>query len=151
MMNEDISIIDGQNSFLTEKSTVLLTQAKRTLEDEKEMITPPSSTVRKTMKEVNKRPSHPLSPDHSSPIAPSKAKRQRSDTCARSNGNLTLEEILQSLERRRINGELAKKPSIFVCNFDLLGHFAISGGKANAIPDISLDPRSLPLLQAERC
>ncbi|CAI7171424.1 BTE_collapsed_G0006200.mRNA.1.CDS.1 [Saccharomyces cerevisiae] len=109
-MNEDISIIDGQNSFLTEKSTVLLTQAKRTLEDEKEMITPPSSTVRKTMKEVNKRPSHPLSPDHSSPIAPSKAKRQRSDTCARSNGNLTLEEILQSLERRRINGELAKKP-----------------------------------------
>ncbi|CAI4302586.1 ASN_collapsed_G0006380.mRNA.1.CDS.1 [Saccharomyces cerevisiae] len=110
MMNEDISIIDGQNSFLTEKSTVLLTQAKRTLEDEKEMITPPSSTVRKTMKEVNKRPSHPLSPDHSSPIAPSKAKRQRSDTCARSNGNLTLEEILQSLERRRINGELAKKP-----------------------------------------
>lgn len=40
MMNEDISIIDGQNSFLTEKSTVLLTQAKRTLEDEKEMITP---------------------------------------------------------------------------------------------------------------
>lgn len=65
-MNEDISIIDGHNSFLTEKSTVLLTQAKRTLEDEKEMITPPSSTVRKTMKEVNKRPSHPLSPDHSS-------------------------------------------------------------------------------------
>ncbi|CAI4056773.1 hypothetical protein SKDZ_03G1260 [Saccharomyces kudriavzevii ZP591] len=110
MMNEDISIVAGQNSFSTENATMLLTQAKRPLEDEKEMITPPSSTVRKTTKELNKRLSHPLSPDHSSPIAPSKAKRQRSDTCARSNGNLTLEEILQSLERRRLNGELAKKP-----------------------------------------
>lgn len=109
-MNEDISIGTGQGSFSTENATMLLTQTKRTLEDEKEMITPPSSTIRKTTKELNKRLSHPLSPDHSSPIAPSKAKRQRSDTCARSNGNLTLEEILQSLERRRINGELVKKP-----------------------------------------
>lgn len=86
----------------------------------KEMITPPNSTIRKTgphdFSLNGLRP--PLSPALSSPIA-SRPKKQRSEGTSnnsssggslRSNGNFTLQELLESLERRRDNGELAKKP-----------------------------------------
>lgn len=82
----------------------------------KEMITPPNSTVRKSgAQDLNTNGlKPPLSPALSSPIA-SRPKKQRSDGgggsgSLRSNGNFTLQELLESLEKRRDNGELAKKP-----------------------------------------
>lgn len=86
----------------------------------KEMITPPNSTIRKSgpqdLSLNGLRP--PLSPALSSPIA-SRPKKQRSEGNSgssgssgslRSNGNFTLQELLESLEKRRDNGELTKKP-----------------------------------------
>lgn len=82
----------------------------------KEMITPPNSTIRKSGSQTfnmdGLRP--PLSPALSSPIA-SRPKKQKSEGTGsggslRSNGNFTLQELLESLERRRDNGELARKP-----------------------------------------
>lgn len=81
-----------------------------------EMITPPNSTIRKSGPEGfslnGLRP--PLSPALSSPIA-ARPKKQRiegngSGGSLRSNGNFTLQELLESLESRRVNGELAEKP-----------------------------------------
>lgn len=79
----------------------------------KEMITPPNSTIRKTANGANDSGSGlnaPLSPELSSPIASCKAKKQKSDGGSRSNGNLTLQELLHSLEKRKINGDTSKKP-----------------------------------------
>lgn len=66
------------------------------------VVTPPSSTVRKGAKA-------PLSPDLSSPIAFTRAKKHRTDG-TRSSGIMTLEELLQSLRKRRDNGEMGQKP-----------------------------------------
>lgn len=87
--------------------------------NEDNIITPPSSTVRKSKKQlVRKLDDGPLSPIQSSPIAPT-AKRQRSEGCPRSNGNLSLTEVLLSLEKRQKNDELDKKPpysyAILIC------------------------------------
>lgn len=76
----------------------------------REMITPPNSTLRKAGPHklvVGQRP--PLSPALSSPIA-ARPKKQKSDGNLRSNGTLTLQELLMSLEKRRNSGELSKKP-----------------------------------------
>lgn len=87
-----------------------------------DIITPPNSTVRKSKKQIVRKHDddgkEPLSPIQSSPIAPT-AKRQRSEGCPRSNGNLSLDEILKSLEKRKLNNELDKKPpysyAILIC------------------------------------
>ncbi|QLQ81309.1 hypothetical protein HG537_0F00700 [Torulaspora globosa] len=68
------------------------------------VVTPPSSTVRK-----NGSAKAPLSPDLSSPIACTRVKRHKTDG-TRSSGIMNLEELLQSLKRRRDNGEMGKKP-----------------------------------------
>ncbi|QLG70792.1 hypothetical protein HG535_0A07340 [Zygotorulaspora mrakii] len=84
------------------------------LDSLKDMITPPSSTLRKTpvgvTDNVTSSLKHPLSPELSSPIAPSKAKKQKSDGGSRSNGNLTIEELLQSLKQRKISRDCNSKP-----------------------------------------
>lgn len=74
---------------------------KRHADDE---ITPPSSTVRKIGGNEGSTCKVPLSPELSSPIVSSKAKKHKS------NGNLTLQELLRSLESRRDAGEMLKKP-----------------------------------------
>ncbi|AQZ13752.1 HCM1 (YCR065W) [Zygosaccharomyces parabailii] len=77
----------------------------------REMITPPNSTLRKTgphqLTIGSQRP--PLSPALSSPIS-ARPKKQKSEGSLRSNGTLTLQELLESLQKRRNNGELSKKP-----------------------------------------
>ncbi|CCF58881.1 hypothetical protein KAFR_0F02850 [Kazachstania africana CBS 2517] len=88
-------------------------------------ITPPHSTIRKNkMNSKNKSKdymsnSQPLSPTRSSPLAPIRAKKQKSEGSSRSNGNLSLDEILTSLEKRKLTGELNKKPpysyAILIC------------------------------------
>ncbi|QLL31087.1 hypothetical protein HG536_0A09040 [Torulaspora globosa] len=70
------------------------------------VVTPPNSTVRKGSGGTSKAP---LSPDLSSPIACTRAKKQKTDG-TRSSGIVTLEELLQSLKRRRDNGEMGQKP-----------------------------------------
>ncbi|GMM59200.1 Hcm1 protein [Maudiozyma humilis] len=89
--------------------------------DNDPIITPPSSTIRKSktlMARGKDDGKEPLSPIQSSPIAPT-AKRQRSEGCPRSNGNLSLDEILASLEKRKLNNELDRKPpysyAILIC------------------------------------
>ncbi|CAB4254762.1 similar to Saccharomyces cerevisiae YCR065W HCM1 Forkhead transcription factor that drives S- phase specific expression of genes involved in chromosome segregation, spindle dynamics, and budding [Maudiozyma barnettii] len=86
-----------------------------------DIITPPNSTVRKNKKQLVRKlddGKEPMSPIQSSPIAPT-AKRQRSEGCPRSNGNLSLTEVLLSLEKRKLNNELDKKPpysyAILIC------------------------------------
>lgn len=82
-------------------------------ESAKDMITPPNSTLRKTPVRLTDNCSnlkHPLSPELSSPIAPTRAKKQKSDGGSRSNGNLTIDELLHSLEQRRINCDMNSKP-----------------------------------------
>ncbi|SMN20643.1 similar to Saccharomyces cerevisiae YCR065W HCM1 Forkhead transcription factor that drives S-phase specific expression of genes involved in chromosome segregation [Maudiozyma saulgeensis] len=86
-----------------------------------DIITPPNSTVRKSKKQLVRKlddGKEPMSPIQSSPIAPT-AKRQRSEGCPRSNGNLSLTEVLLSLEKRKLNNELEKKPpysyAILIC------------------------------------
>lgn len=85
---------------------------KRFSEADKVVVTPPSSTVRKRNGVGGDgKLKAPLSPDLSSPIASSRAKKQKSDGGgSRSNGNLTLDELLESLKRRRDCGEMSKKP-----------------------------------------
>lgn len=78
--------------------------------DCKAVVTPPSSTVRKGSGAVSRSLKAPLSPDLSSPIASGRAKKHKSDGGGRSNGVLTLEELLHSLKRRREMGEMGKKP-----------------------------------------
>lgn len=92
-----------------------------TNQDNDPIITPPSSTIRKNKKQTSRGKDdgkEPLSPIQSSPIAPT-AKRQRSEGCPRSNGNLSLDEILASLAKRKLNNELDKKPpysyAILIC------------------------------------
>ncbi|CCK72073.1 Hcm1p KNAG_0I02890 [Huiozyma naganishii CBS 8797] len=91
---------------------------------EEKIITPPSSTVRKQQKKTVDTLEfqdllHPLSPAHSSPIAPSRAKRQRSDGCSRANGNLSLSEILSTLANKKQGDFTDKKPpysyAVLIC------------------------------------
>lgn len=90
---------------------------KRPAKDE---ITPPSSTVRR----IDVGPCKaPLSPELSSPIAPSKAKKHKSS------GNLTLQELLKSLESRRAAGEMMKKPPYSYATLIGLAILQSSSGK----------------------
>ncbi|KAG0657557.1 hypothetical protein C6P45_002412 [Maudiozyma exigua] len=107
-------------------SPIAVTNMKSTMNDslsfdsnDDTIITPPNSTVRKSKQQlIRKLDDGPLSPIQSSPIAPT-AKRQRSEGCPRSNGNLSLTEVLLSLEKRQKNDELDKKPpysyAILIC------------------------------------
>lgn len=95
------------------------------------MITPPSSTIRKnkTIKQsLNQQNNNnlsdptgkePLSPSRSSPIAPTKSRRNRSDGCSRINGSLSLNDIIQSLIRRKKSAQFNDKPpysyAILIC------------------------------------
>ncbi|CCH61940.1 hypothetical protein TBLA_0F04070 [Henningerozyma blattae CBS 6284] len=99
------------------------------------ILTPPSSTVRKSFTSLqqlklnnitnsnsqsnklnNTGKSHSgkikkhLSPDLSSPIAPTRAKKQKSVGGSRSNGTLTIDEFIQSLETRKRQNETNEKP-----------------------------------------
>lgn len=97
---------------------------KRPIDDT--LITPPKSTPSKS-KFVPNIPSstgsnddsRPLSPARSSPITTSKAKRQKTTGSARSNGTLTLEELFDSLEKRKNADENDKKPqysyAVLIC------------------------------------
>lgn len=81
--------------------------------DTKDIVTPPNSTIRGNGKNSKaKLHRQPLSPELSSPITHSKAKKQKSETSgsSRSNGNLTLDELVQSFASRRSQCELSKKP-----------------------------------------
>lgn len=88
-----------------------------------DIMTPPNSTLRKNLNKcpqpIQENNLHPLSPVHSSPIAPTRTKKQKSEGCPRSNGNLSVDEILRSLENRKLNNELEKKPpysyAILIC------------------------------------
>ncbi|KAL3234586.1 Forkhead transcription factor HCM1 [Nakaseomyces bracarensis] len=97
---------------------------KRPIDDT--LITPPKSTPSKS-KFVSNIPSstesnddsRPLSPARSSPITTSKAKRQKTAGGARSNGTLTLEELFDSLQKRKDEDDNAKKPqysyAVLIC------------------------------------
>lgn len=101
------------NSKRKRNAVEALNEPVEIITNTKEMITPPNSTIRKTSNAANDSGSGlnaPLSPELSSPIASCKAKKQKSDGGSRSNGNLTLQELLHSLERRKINGDTSKKP-----------------------------------------
>ncbi|CCE63023.1 hypothetical protein TPHA_0D03900 [Tetrapisispora phaffii CBS 4417] len=79
--------------------------------DTKEIITPPGSTVRGKNKKTTGSLKHPLSPEFSSPITHSKSKKQKSESnTTRSNGNLTLDELIESLAIRNSREELHTKP-----------------------------------------
>ncbi|EDO18772.1 hypothetical protein Kpol_1028p47 [Vanderwaltozyma polyspora DSM 70294] len=78
--------------------------------DTKDIITPPNSTIRNSKSDKNKSHRQPLSPEMSSPITHSKTKKQKNESSTRSNGNLTLDELIETFATRKSRGELNKKP-----------------------------------------
>lgn len=93
---------------------------KRPAKDE---ITPPNSTVRGASGNDLGGCKAPLSPELSSPIAPSRAKKPKL------NGNLTLGELVRSLENRRDAGEMMKKPPYSYATLIGLAILQSSSGK----------------------
>lgn len=88
------------------------------------LITPPKSTPAKSRLVKNppmgdSSDSRPLSPARSSPITATKAKRQKTVGSARSNGTLTLEELFESLAKRKESGDKNSKPqysyAVLIC------------------------------------
>ncbi|CCD26610.1 Hcm1p NDAI_0I00410 [Naumovozyma dairenensis CBS 421] len=124
-MNENILPITSVHPW--DLSTDHLVDRKRSINEilepvvsTSELLTPPNSTTRKNIKEKgiskhnnnnsNSNSNITHNNDNSSPIARSKLKRTKSDGSTRSNGNLSLDELLESLKKRITLDQLTSKP-----------------------------------------